>query len=353
MSDNSLDRLKNMFGDIGSAAKNYTSKIVPVPEPEPISNAEEKRRIMLSIIKSADCEPGIHNITVSGANMNEPFVQYYNGSHSDNNGYDGDSCGKEGGFHYGDESAKPMKRGSRFSWGAKSMLGEQFVFYSYDMIPKAKLPNLFKFDKDFRFEELVALYDISSDCSNGIAFMLSGMYIPSSFGGKYISYSDINDLGHDLSYATFQTTSIPFPVIRTKDGNSYKLPANWFGHSYTNELIEELVLVDRAFKTTRYKSGKTERAKSKEDYFFGGEKLGYVRASAEYEKKLRDQAKKFLEKENEWKKERDEYEALLDDCAKTIDELEAKIANGGGFEYQNRRDSVMYLYNDLKNLRSA
>ena len=141
--------------------------------------------------------------------------------------------------------------------------------------------------------------------------------------------------------------------IEMKNGDKYKYEGSNFDCLGLQNLIEELVLVDRAFKTSRYRSGKTESLKVDYDSYFAGEKDGYVRASAEYEKKLRDQAKKFLEKENEWKTERDEYEALLDDCAKTIDELEAKIANGGGFEYQNRRDSVVYLYNDLKNLRSA
>lgn len=57
---------------------------------------------------------------------------------------------------------------------------------------------------------------------------------------------------------------------------------------------------------------------------YDGKKEGYVEASNLYEKKLIEQADFFLEKEKIFECERNEYEALLDEYEKEIEELTAK-----------------------------
>lgn len=58
---------------------------------------------------------------------------------------------------------------------------------------------------------------------------------------------------------------------------------------------------------------------------YEGKKEGYVEASNEYEKKLLEQADFFLKKEAIFENERNEYEALLDDYEKEIENLSAKV----------------------------
>lgn len=316
-----------------------------VTEPQPVTTIKKKRDIMLSIISSA-CRSKPYFATVTEDNINEPYVQYFNGPHTNNREdiepdelYIGNSCGKE----KIDEYNKPMILGSMFVWAALDK-NNSVTFYSYDDIPKSKRPNLLRFDKNFNFDEFVAIYDITSNCTNGFVFMLSGLYIPSSgiLSGKFISYSDISGIN----------TSGHFEgEIKAKDGTIFKFPLRNFSEGSMGSLISELMRVDSSYWTHRNKTGKKDRLYVDHDSYFAGEKEGYVRASAEYEKKLRDQAEKFLRAKDEWKNCRDEYESLLDECAKTIDELNEIISKNAKNEYINRRDSVQYVYDSLKGLR--
>ena len=81
-----------------------------------------------------------------------------------------------------------------------------------------------------------------------------------------------------------------------------------------------------------------------------GVKDGYVRCSKQYEEKLRRQADLFLQTTNKWKKERTEYEALLDEYELTISELEAKIAETNSSEYKQRLKSVKNYKSQLSSL---
>ena len=55
-----------------------------------------------------------------------------------------------------------------------------------------------------------------------------------------------------------------------------------------------------------------------------GKKEGYVAASAEYEKKLLEQADLFLTQKNLFEQQKDEYEKLLDEYEAEIERLERK-----------------------------
>lgn len=80
---------------------------------------------------------------------------------------------------------------------------------------------------------------------------------------------------------------------------------------------------------------------------FEGMKDGYSEASGAYERKLRDQAKSFLNQMKDIKRERDEYEKLLDEYEKYIKELEDRCACAELIM------EIKGIYQNLKNLRSA
>ncbi len=58
---------------------------------------------------------------------------------------------------------------------------------------------------------------------------------------------------------------------------------------------------------------------------YDGKKVGYSRASAEYEKKLLEQADLFLKQQRDYQFERDEYEDLLSQYEAEIELLEDKV----------------------------
>lgn len=80
---------------------------------------------------------------------------------------------------------------------------------------------------------------------------------------------------------------------------------------------------------------------------FEGMKDGYSEASGAYERKLRDQAKSFLNQMKDIKRERDEYEKLLDEYEKYIKELEDRCACAELIM------EIKGIYQNLKNLRST
>ena len=93
-------------------------------------------------------------------------------------------------------------------------------------------------------------------------------------------------------------------------------------------------------------------AKVGKEIYKKGERDGYIRCSKEYEEKLRRQADLFLSTTNKWKKERDEYEALLDEYELTIAELEAQIAATNSNEYKQRLANVESYRHKLSSLAS-
>lgn len=70
---------------------------------------------------------------------------------------------------------------------------------------------------------------------------------------------------------------------------------------------------DNPITASAYKAGKHD-----------GKKEGYVAASAEYEKKLLEQADLFLTQKNLFEQQKDEYEKLLDEYEAEIERLEQK-----------------------------
>lgn len=60
-------------------------------------------------------------------------------------------------------------------------------------------------------------------------------------------------------------------------------------------------------------------------YVQEGEQAGYARASDVYEKKLLEQADRFLKQTQLYEKERDAYEALLDEYEAEIQKLTEKV----------------------------
>ena len=76
-------------------------------------------------------------------------------------------------------------------------------------------------------------------------------------------------------------------------------------------------------------------------------KDGYTEASGEYERKLRKQAEEFLNQKKDAKREKDEYEKLLDDYVAYIKELEEKCAA------LEKVKEMQDIYENLQNLRLA
>ena len=78
--------------------------------------------------------------------------------------------------------------------------------------------------------------------------------------------------------------------------------------------IKQEFTEDNPLTSSVYKYGK-----------YYGKKEGYAEASAEYEKKLLEQADEFLKQKKDYKEESDEYEALLDAYERKIEELKNKV----------------------------
>ena len=99
-------------------------------------------------------------------------------------------------------------------------------------------------------------------------------------------------------------------------------------------------------------SVRTDGLKTSRDrkYFMKGQINGYIRCSREYEMKLRKQADLFLTTANKWRKERAEYEALLDEYDATIVELEAKLSEAESPEYRRRLNNVVNYRDQLVSL---
>lgn len=78
--------------------------------------------------------------------------------------------------------------------------------------------------------------------------------------------------------------------------------------------VKEDICEDSLFGSCVYKTG-----------IYDGKKEGYIQASAEYEKKLLEQADLFLNQKKDYKIEREKYEQLLDEYEKEIEQLEKKL----------------------------
>lgn len=107
--------------------------------------------------------------------------------------------------------------------------------------------------------------------------------------------------------------------------------------------IKEELTEDNIITAPFYQLGKKEGYRE-------GERDGYIRCSREYEEKLRRQAELFLHTSNKWKKEKAEYEALLDEYELTIAELEAQISRTNSGEYKKRLSNVKNYQRKLADL---
>lgn len=121
-------------------------------------------------------------------------------------------------------------------------------------------------------------------------------------------------------------------------------PIGWIAEAVSN-INDEGDIVDGIKRTVKeditednliaaiYNAGKNKGYRE-------GQQDGYIRCSEQYEEKLRKQADSFFEIENKWKAEKAEYDALLDECERTIAELEAQVAATNSDEYKQRLINV-------------
>lgn len=235
-----------------------------------------------------------------------------------------------------------------------SEIGEDCVrwkLWKYNNYPTKKKDLLLKFDSNFNYDDFACLFAIpnalkfqlSPKGDYGLLFTLSGFYIKDPLMQTYfIKYSEIIKcdvlkkkdiriyLNHKVSCFVSDETFVD-------NGEYSALPlAN---------LLNELKSIDAEYPSDNLMATTSDRTvgiHSARDrkVFLEGQKNGYIRCSREYEIKLRRQAELFLKTTNKWRRERDEYEALLDEYDATIVELEAKLAETGSAEYRQRLNNV-------------
>lgn len=84
-------------------------------------------------------------------------------------------------------------------------------------------------------------------------------------------------------------------------------------------------------------AGAAEERKQGELYARGRQD-GYIKASKEYEHKLRDQYEEFMNQRKNLQDDIDEYESLIDDYVKCIDDLNEKLSYEQGNAAQLRQE---------------
>lgn len=235
-----------------------------------------------------------------------------------------------------------------------SKIGEDCVgwkLWKYDNYPTKKKDLLLKFDSNFNYDDFACLFAIpnalkfqlSPKGDYGLLFTLSGFYIKDPLMQTYfIKYSEIIKcdvlkkkniriyLNHKVSCFVSDETFVD-------NGEYSALPLS--------NLLNELKSIDSDYPSDYLiatRSDRTVGIHSAHDrrVFLDGQKNGYIRCSREYEIKLRRQAELFLKTTNKWRRERDEYEALLDEYDATIVELEEKLAESESPEYRQRLNNV-------------
>ena len=211
-------------------------------------------------------------------------------------------------------------------------------FYSYENIPEKNKKNLLKLSRNLSYDDFVCMIDTSilGSSKEGLVFTLEGIYehLGPFSGSYYVRYKDIKRM---------EIQEVKKLCIYCANGESI-----YFSVSYYASKLEELItkLIELTKPIDSYLScEETGKAKgylssSNRKAFYAGQINGYIRCSHEYEIKLRRQAELFLKTTNKWRRERDEYEALLDEYDATIVELEEKLAETDSAEYRQRLNNV-------------
>lgn len=236
-------------------------------------------------------------------------------------------------------------------------IGEKCIDWkvrNYESFPADKKELLLKIDCNFNYEDFATMFSIpnplklqlSAKFDYGIIFTIFGFYIKTieslnSF--TFVKYSEI------VSCEVIKNEHIKI-YISTKLKTMFGLSENFIecGNYLArplSELLTELKKLDSEYSTDYLTSITTARAdglKTSRDrkYFMKGQINGYTRCSRQYEEKLRRQADLFLKTTNKWKKERSEYDALLDEYDATIVELEEKLSQVESPEYRQRLNNV-------------
>ena len=221
-------------------------------------------------------------------------------------------------------------------------------FYSYENIPEKNKRNLLKFSRNLSYDDFVCMIDTSilGSSKEGLVFTLEGIYEHSGpfSGSYYVRYKDIKRM---------EIQEVKKLCIYCANGESIYFSVSYYA-SKLEELITKLIELTKPIDSylSCEETGKTKGylSSSNREAFFAGQKNGYIRCSRQYEIKLRRQAELFLKTTNKWRRERDEYEALLDEYDATIVELEAKLAETGSAEYRQRLNNVSNYRDQLASL---
>lgn len=221
-------------------------------------------------------------------------------------------------------------------------------FYSYENIPEKNKRNLLKFSRNLSYDDFVCMIDTSilGSSKEGLVFTLEGIYEHSGpfSGSYYVRYKDIKRM---------EIQEVKKLCIYCANGESIYFSVSYYA-SKLEELITKLIELTKPIDSDLFceETGKAKGylSSSNREAFYAGQKNGYIRCSHEYEIKLRRQAELFLKTTNKWRRERDEYDALLDEYDATIVELEAKLAETGSAEYRQRLNNVSNYREQLASL---
>ena len=221
-------------------------------------------------------------------------------------------------------------------------------FYSYENIPEKNKKNLLKLSSNLSYDDFVCMIDTSilGSSKEGLVFTLEGIYEHSGpfSGSYYVRYKDIKRM---------EIQEVKKLCIYCANGESIYFSVSYYA-SKLEELITKLIELTKPIDSylSCEETGKTKGylSSSNREAFYAGQKNGYKRCSRQYEIKLRRQAELFLKTTNKWRRERDEYEALLDEYDATIVELEEKLAETGSAEYRQRLNNVSNYRDQLASL---
>lgn len=248
-----------------------------------------------------------------------------------------------------------------------SQIGEKCVDWkvkNYETFPNDKKDLLLKIDCNFNYDDFATIFSIpnplkiqlSAKFDYGIIFTIFGFYIRTveqlnSY--TFVKYSEI------VNCEAIKNEHIKI-YLSTEIKGLFNSSENFiecgeYLAKPLSELLMKLKDLDDEFSTdylTSVTSVRTDGLKTSRDrkYFMKGQINGYIRCSREYEMKLRKQADLFLTTTNKWRKERAEYEALLDEYDATIVELEAKLSESESPEYRRRLNNVVNYRDQLASL---
>lgn len=238
-----------------------------------------------------------------------------------------------------------------------------WTLWNYKNFPEDKKQGLLKISTDINYDDFACIFSIpnalkfqfSAKGDYGLVFMLSGFYIRDSIQLKSFTYVKYQDMkSYTVKKKDFILT-LSSSIADILGQTTTEISNSEYDAETLGKLLLELKKIDYENPTESFQVGNSTRSKGlhsarERNVFLKGQESGYIRCSREYEAKLRRQAELFLNTTNKWKRERAEYEALLDDYDQTIVELEEKLAVAESNEYRQRLNSVYDYRNKLASL---